>query len=198
MNLLFRVLFAAHCRSTHHKLALDALRHLECPRAERWRSLFLKHYAVYFCRSQGSGHEVQGLPKPCAARRAELLGRNSTGSTQVVRADRRCSAAALLERCRLRGRRHESLLHRSHPAVSLDSLGRPSTIAPCGLNRDRILSRIRRMAFQSRPETLDGQLAGLRVQVDIPAVPLENCCGEKNQADHGNKGLTTRTGDRPA
>jgi len=48
MNLLFRVLFAAHCRSTHHKLALDALRHLECPRAERWRSLFLKHYAVYF------------------------------------------------------------------------------------------------------------------------------------------------------
>ncbi len=47
MNLLFRVLFAAHCRSTHHKLALDALRYLECPRAERWRNLFLKYHAVY-------------------------------------------------------------------------------------------------------------------------------------------------------
>ena len=43
MSLLFRVLYAAHAKGTHHKLALDALPLLETPDAERWRRLFLKH-----------------------------------------------------------------------------------------------------------------------------------------------------------
>jgi hypothetical protein len=47
MNLLFRVLFAGGCRSTHHKLALDALRHLRGKQAEDWRNLFLRHHDVY-------------------------------------------------------------------------------------------------------------------------------------------------------
>jgi hypothetical protein len=47
MNLLFRVLFAAHCRSTHHKLALDALKHLEGTDVDRRRSLFLKHHSEF-------------------------------------------------------------------------------------------------------------------------------------------------------
>ena len=42
-NLLFKVLFAEKARSTHHKLALDALLHLRCAQAERWRDLFLRH-----------------------------------------------------------------------------------------------------------------------------------------------------------
>lgn len=47
MSLLFRVLFAAACRNTHHRLALDALRHLRDPRAETWRNLFLEHHDAY-------------------------------------------------------------------------------------------------------------------------------------------------------
>ena len=41
--LLFRVLHAEKARSTHHKLALDALLHLRSGDAERWRNLFLRH-----------------------------------------------------------------------------------------------------------------------------------------------------------
>lgn len=47
MNLLFRVLFASECRSTHHKLAMDALRHLRGRHADKWRNLFLKHHKEY-------------------------------------------------------------------------------------------------------------------------------------------------------
>lgn len=47
MNLLFRVLFAHSCRSTHHKLALDALRHLGGDYAEKWRNVMLAHHAPY-------------------------------------------------------------------------------------------------------------------------------------------------------
>ena len=47
MNLLFRVIYAAHAASTHHKLALDALRHLDCRFATRWQKLFLKHHGPY-------------------------------------------------------------------------------------------------------------------------------------------------------
>ncbi len=43
MNMLFRVLYAAHARGTHHKLALDGLRHLTGAEAEAWRCVFLKH-----------------------------------------------------------------------------------------------------------------------------------------------------------
>ncbi|OJU26361.1 MAG: hypothetical protein BGN89_12755 [Alphaproteobacteria bacterium 64-6] len=43
MNMLFRVLYAAHARGTHHKLALDGLRHLAGDDAETWRCVFLKH-----------------------------------------------------------------------------------------------------------------------------------------------------------
>lgn len=45
MNLLFRVVYAAHANGTHHKLALDALRHLASPEAEAWRRMFLKDAA---------------------------------------------------------------------------------------------------------------------------------------------------------
>ncbi len=43
MNTLFRVLYAAHARGTHHKLALDGLRSLTGPQADAWRCVFLKH-----------------------------------------------------------------------------------------------------------------------------------------------------------
>lgn len=45
MSLLYAVVFASRCRSNHHRLAVDALRHLQSPDAERWRNLLLHHHA---------------------------------------------------------------------------------------------------------------------------------------------------------
>lgn len=47
MTLLFRIIYAAHASGTHHKLALDALRTLECEGAENWRRLFLANAQTY-------------------------------------------------------------------------------------------------------------------------------------------------------
>ena len=47
MSLLFNVLFANECTSTHHKIALDALRHLEDEDAPLWRNLFLYYFDAY-------------------------------------------------------------------------------------------------------------------------------------------------------
>ena len=47
MSALFRIVYAAHANGTHHKLALDALNHMQRPDAEAWQRLFLKHAAVY-------------------------------------------------------------------------------------------------------------------------------------------------------
>ncbi len=47
MTLAFHIIRAAHASGTHHKLALDALRHLRGPTAPEWRRFFLanaKHY----------------------------------------------------------------------------------------------------------------------------------------------------------
>jgi hypothetical protein len=47
MGLTTRIIYAAHARGTHHKLALDSLAHLEGPRADGWRRLFLANAAGY-------------------------------------------------------------------------------------------------------------------------------------------------------
>lgn len=47
MNLLFRTLYAQKCTSTHHKLAMDALRYLSTDNQEHWMQLFLKHVELY-------------------------------------------------------------------------------------------------------------------------------------------------------
>ncbi|QDT35827.1 hypothetical protein Pan189_01800 [Stratiformator vulcanicus] len=47
MSLLFNVLFAEKCKSTHHKLALDSLLHLKNEHAPRWRNLFLRNIEAY-------------------------------------------------------------------------------------------------------------------------------------------------------
>ena len=47
MSLLFNVLFAWKCSSTHHKMALDSLRHLELPNAQQWHDVFLYHADAY-------------------------------------------------------------------------------------------------------------------------------------------------------
>ena len=49
MSLLFRVVFANECTSTHHKLALDALRHLKDEDAQQWQNLFLYSSPIPSC-----------------------------------------------------------------------------------------------------------------------------------------------------
>jgi predicted flap endonuclease-1-like 5' DNA nuclease len=47
MSLLYNVVFASRCRSNHHRLAVDALRHLRAPDAERWAEMLLGHHREY-------------------------------------------------------------------------------------------------------------------------------------------------------
>lgn len=47
MSLLLNVIFASHARSTHHKLALDALRHLQGNEAAQWTDLIISHHGAY-------------------------------------------------------------------------------------------------------------------------------------------------------
>ena len=59
MTLLFRVLYAAHAKGTHHKLALDALNCLGGSDAELWRRVFLKHATVYLQGSKAPDDEFK-------------------------------------------------------------------------------------------------------------------------------------------
>jgi len=47
MSLLFRLVVATACPSTHHRLAMDALLQLRCVEADDWRRLFLNYYEGY-------------------------------------------------------------------------------------------------------------------------------------------------------
>jgi predicted flap endonuclease-1-like 5' DNA nuclease len=47
MSLLYAVVFASRCRSNHHRIAVDALRHLQSPDSARWRDLLLMHEREY-------------------------------------------------------------------------------------------------------------------------------------------------------
>jgi predicted flap endonuclease-1-like 5' DNA nuclease len=47
MSMFYRLVMSSVCRSNHHRLAIDALRHLKGPEAETWRDLFLKHHGKY-------------------------------------------------------------------------------------------------------------------------------------------------------
>ncbi len=42
MSVLYAVVFASRCRSTHQRIAVDALRHLRCGYAQTWRTLLLR------------------------------------------------------------------------------------------------------------------------------------------------------------
>ncbi len=47
MSLLQNIVFASYARSTHHKLALDALSHLQGPNAAGWSDFLLSEYGVF-------------------------------------------------------------------------------------------------------------------------------------------------------
>jgi len=47
MSLLQNIIFASYARSTHHKMALDALQFLQGPNAAKWGNLLLSEYGSY-------------------------------------------------------------------------------------------------------------------------------------------------------
>jgi hypothetical protein len=47
LSLLHSLVFRTICRTTHHRLAVDSLRHLRNSEAERWVDLFLAHHAEF-------------------------------------------------------------------------------------------------------------------------------------------------------
>ena len=47
MSLAYDILYSQKCRSTHHKLAMDALRQLRIPDRQRWEDLFLYYVDWY-------------------------------------------------------------------------------------------------------------------------------------------------------
>ena len=59
MNLLFHIVYAGHASGTHHKLALDALRHLNCMDADLWQRLFLANAKIYLDGSKAPDKEFK-------------------------------------------------------------------------------------------------------------------------------------------
>ena len=47
MSLLYAVVFASRCRSNHHRIAVDALRHLQSAEGAQWRDMLLHYHADY-------------------------------------------------------------------------------------------------------------------------------------------------------
>ena len=52
MSLLHSTVFHGVCRTTHHRIAVDALRHLRLPDAEKWIDLFLVHHRELLAGSE--------------------------------------------------------------------------------------------------------------------------------------------------
>src|SRR5437868_4582119 len=61
MSVCFDVLFAWKCSSTHHKLAMDALRHLRRVDAEDWTNLFLRFIEFYLDGSKAPDNRFKGF-----------------------------------------------------------------------------------------------------------------------------------------
>src|SRR5262245_48686453 len=47
MSLLLSLVFRSVCRTTHQRLAIDALRHLRLAEAEQWSDLLVLHYREF-------------------------------------------------------------------------------------------------------------------------------------------------------
>ncbi|HEU4379600.1 MAG TPA: DUF4332 domain-containing protein [Hyphomicrobiaceae bacterium] len=59
MNLLFHIVYAGHASGTHHKLALDSLRHLKCMDCDLWQRLFLANAKIYLDGSKAPDNEFK-------------------------------------------------------------------------------------------------------------------------------------------
>jgi hypothetical protein len=74
MHLLFHIVYGTHARTTHHRLALDALRHLECTAADRWQRVFLLHSGVYLEGAEAPDEEFKDFENHVLHPRDALWG----------------------------------------------------------------------------------------------------------------------------
>ena len=117
MHLLFHIVYGAHANGTHHKLALDALRHLKCTDADYWQRVFLRHARLYLEGAEAPDDEFKDFENHVLHTRDGLWG----GAPEKVRSWYRHVVEALARRGLADGgllrRRAEPLLHR--PAAAL-------------------------------------------------------------------------------
>ena len=59
MSLLHSTVFHSVCRTTHHRIVVDALRHLRVPDAEKWTDLFLANYKELLAGSEAPDERFQ-------------------------------------------------------------------------------------------------------------------------------------------
>jgi hypothetical protein len=52
LSILHSTVFHSVCRTTHHRIVVDALRHLRVPQAEKWTDLFLVQYTELLAGSE--------------------------------------------------------------------------------------------------------------------------------------------------
>ncbi|MEP3481737.1 MAG: DUF4332 domain-containing protein [Fuerstiella sp.] len=59
MNLLFDILYGQKCTSTHHMLAMDALRYLRCPDHQLWSRLYLAEAELFLDGTKAPDHKFK-------------------------------------------------------------------------------------------------------------------------------------------
>ena len=59
MSILFDTVYHNECTSTHHKLAMDALRHLRGKQADPWLRLYVRYYEDYLEGSKAPDKEFR-------------------------------------------------------------------------------------------------------------------------------------------
>lgn len=81
MHLLFHIVYGAHANGTHHKLALDALRHLKATDADYWQRMFLRHVKLYLEGAEAPDEEFKDFENHVLLPRDGLWG----GAPEKVR-----------------------------------------------------------------------------------------------------------------
>src|SRR5262245_26749638 len=81
MHPLFHIVYGAHARSTHHRLALDALRYLKCTDADYWQRVFLAHAKLYLEGAEAPDREFKDFENHVLHTRDGLWG----GAPEKVR-----------------------------------------------------------------------------------------------------------------
>jgi hypothetical protein len=81
MHLLFHIVYGTHAGGTHHKLALDALRHLQSTDADYWQRLFLRHARLYLEGAEAPDEEFKDFENHVLHPRDGLWG----GAPEKVR-----------------------------------------------------------------------------------------------------------------
>src|SRR5262249_35019429 len=59
MSILWKLVFRNRCASTHHQLALDALRFVPGPQADRWVNLFLADHEQFLTGAEAPDKEFK-------------------------------------------------------------------------------------------------------------------------------------------